>query len=83
MGKFTIKFQMDNKKEIIWNIVNSLLAGGLVLFGAFSDGNISPKGFLLAFFAACVVAITQFKDYWSSEKSEYCPKPKVFGFIKI
>jgi len=68
-------------KEIIWNIVNSLLAGALVLFGAFSTGNITFESFVLAFCAASVVAITQFRDYWSSERPEY--HPKLFSFIKL
>lgn len=69
-------------KEILWNIINSLLAGALVLFGAFSTGSISWESFLIAFGASAIVAITQFKDYWSSEKPEYC-NTKLFSFVKL
>lgn len=69
-------------KEIIWNIVNSLLAGGLVLLGACADGSLTLKGFIAALIAGGLVAVNQFKDYWSSEKPEYC-SPKMFNFIKI
>lgn len=73
----------NNKKEIIWNIVNSLLAGALVLLGAFTTGHITLESFWIALIAALIVAVTQFKDYWISEKDEYCAKPKAFGFVKI
>lgn len=63
-------------KEIVWNIVNSLLAGALVFLGAFSDGNITGKGLCIAAFAALSVALLQFKDYWQKEKSEYKSKKK-------
>lgn len=55
-------------KEIIWNIVNSLLAGGLVLFGALSAGNVTLASFGIAIAASAVIAISQFKDYWNETK---------------
>lgn len=61
-----------NKKEIFYNIINSLLAGALVFFGSMIDGNITKIGVLAAIMAAAIMAITKFKDYWDSEKSEYC-----------
>ena len=61
----------SNKKEIIWNIINSLLAGGLVFIGAFSDGEITKTGIITAISAAGIVALNLFKDYWSKEKKEY------------
>jgi hypothetical protein len=69
---------MNNKKEIIWNIVNSLLAAGLVMLGAFTDGKITYEGFIAALIAGAVVAITQFKDYWKREECEYS-SIKTFG----
>lgn len=71
----------DQRKEIIWNIINSLLAGALVLVGAITDGKITIEGFMIATAAALFVAITQFKDYWQKEKSEYCNKKKIGSFI--
>lgn len=65
---------LKNKNEIIYNIINSLIAGGLVLAGSFSDGNITPTGVFAAVTASLVVGITKFKDYWESEKPEYSKK---------
>ena len=64
----------SNKKEIVWNIVNSGLAGALVLLGAFSAGSITWKGVIVAIIAAGSVAIGQFKKYWESEQAEYTCK---------
>jgi len=61
-----------NKKEIFYNIINSLLAGALVFFGSLIDGSIGIKGIIAALMAAAIMAITKFKDYWDGEKSEYC-----------
>ena len=69
------------KKEILWNITNSALAGVLVLLGALTTGEIDAKSFYIALLAAVIVAISQFKEYWTSEKAEYCT-PKLFSFIK-
>ena len=67
-------------KEIIYNIINSLLAGGLVFLGSLSSGDFSWSSVLVALIASGVVAITQFKDYWKTQEGEYC-KPKIFHFI--
>ena len=64
----------DQCKEILWNVVNSLLAGFLVFIGAFSDGQLSQQEALISLGAALAIAVTQFKDYWKSEESEYCNK---------
>jgi len=75
MAKKKTKTQIisdKNKKEIFWNIVNSILAGSLVFFGAFINGGFSWEGVLAAAAASLIVAITKFKDYWSKEKNEYC-----------
>ena len=68
------------KPEITWNIVNSLLAGGLVFLGACTTGSITLQGAIAALVAAGIVAITKFKDYWGKEESEYTSK--LFTFIK-
>jgi len=62
---------MSNKSEIIWNIVNSLLAGVLVLLGSLADGQITTNGFMVAFIASAIVAFSQFKEYWQKEEKEY------------
>jgi hypothetical protein len=68
-----------NKHEIIYNIVNSLLAGGLVFGGSLADGNITLKGIGVAFIAGFIVLLTKFKSYWDGEKKEYTQK--LFNFI--
>jgi hypothetical protein len=72
-------------KEIQWNLVNSGLAGALVLLGSFSTGNITMQSFSFALIASLAVAVTQFKDYWTKEEEEYrkkCPnRKKLFSFI--
>jgi len=69
---------MSNKKEIMWNIINSLLAGALVLLGSLTNGNISFQSFMIAIVAAGIIAISKFKDYWNLEQSEY--SNKIFNF---
>ena len=59
-------------REIAYNVVNSLLAGALVLAGAFLSGKFTVEVAIAAIAAASKSAIIQIKDYWSKEKSEYC-----------
>ena len=66
-------------REIVWNIINALLAGALVLFGNFASGEITSKGICVAIVAFFIVAITQFKNYWDGEKGEY--STKLFTFV--
>jgi len=61
---------MSQRKEIIYNIINSLLAGALVFMGSLTNG-FSWEGLGLAFIAGGVVCITKFKDYWKSQEGEY------------
>ena len=72
--------QSKQSREIIWNIVNSLLAGSLVLLGGFVDGDITWKGLCFAVVAGLLVAVTKFQKYWSNEEGEY--STKLFSFIK-
>jgi hypothetical protein len=71
--------KIGNKKEIIWNIVNSLLAGVLVFLGSLTSGEINWKGVGLALIASALVAVTKFKDYWNGEQKEY--STKLFRFV--
>jgi len=72
----------NEKKEILWNIINSGLAGILVLLGALTTGEITQRSIFIASGTALIIAITQFKNYWQSEESEYKCK-KVYGFMKL
>lgn len=69
-----------NKSEIIWNIVNSMLAGSLVFLGSLTSGQITKIGLITALITCLVVIVTKFKDYWSKEEKEY--SVKLFNFVK-
>lgn len=69
----------ENKKEIFYNIVNSLLAGLLVFLGSLTNG-FSWAGVGVAFISAGIVAITKFKEYWASEAEEY-KSTALFSFL--
>ena len=72
----------NQKSEIIWNIVNSLMAGGLVFLGGLSSGNLRWGTITAALIASAVVALTKFSDYWKSEETEYkSGRPPIFTFI--
>lgn len=62
----------SNKKEIFWNIVNSGMAGALVLLGSMTTGSVTIQSMTAAMMAALIIAVSQFKDYWNDEKREYC-----------
>jgi len=66
-------------KEIIWNIINSLLAGALVFLGALTTGEITFKSLLAALVASVIIAVIQFKTYWEKEEEEY----KVIASVKL
>lgn len=68
-------------KEIQWNIVNSLLAGGLVFLGSFATGGVTKEGLLVASITAAVVAVSKFQDYWKKEEQEYSHKLSLFHFV--
>lgn len=69
-------------KEIIWNLINSLLAGLISLTSSsLAQGEISARGLCIAFIVALGVAVVQFKNFWDAEKPEYCSK--IFNFIKV
>ena len=71
--------QLAERKEIKWNIINSLLSGALVFLGSLADLKFEWIGVGIAFIVAVIVAITKFKDYWDGEKKEY--SSKLFKFL--
>jgi len=62
----------SNKKEILWNVVNSLLFGAAFFCGSLLDGEITWKGIMVAGIAALSMIIIKFQSYWKKEESEYC-----------
>lgn len=80
--KLTKKQKEENqKKEIIWNIINSFLAGALVFLGTITDGEITEKGIIIAVSASAIIAINKFNDYWSKEENEYCNTKCIGNFL--
>lgn len=75
--------KINQKREIIYNLINAGLAGLLVLLGAFTTGNIDKESLCAAAFAALVVGVSQFKKYWDGEAKEYTCTTKLFSFIRL
>lgn len=76
----------QQEKEILWNIINSFLSGLLVSLGAFiqAGGSFSTIGLSAGIIAGLIVAVTKFKDYWSTQENEYKCKSNLkmaFNFI--
>jgi len=67
-----------NKYEIIFKVVNSVLAGALIILGAFTSGTITIQAFIAALTAAVISAIIQFKEYWATQEKEYGRTQKVW-----
>ena len=61
-------------KEITWNIINSLLAGGLVFLGGCVSGRLTWAVMAASLLAAGIVALTKFSEYWKNEEEEYQTK---------
>lgn len=80
----------SEKTEIVWNIINSILAGGLVFLGA-ASGEIADHGlnadaidelkvgFMIGILTSLIIAVSKFKDFWDEEKKEY--SSHLFKFI--
>ena len=71
-GKFRRESPFEkNKHEIIYNLINSALAGGMVFVGTIADGKLSGVELLASLGAAAIVAVVKFKEYWAGQKGEY------------
>jgi len=68
-----------NKYEIRYHLINSALAGVLVILGSCIDGDITKESISIAFIASLVVFLTKFKEYWDGQQGEY--SRKIFNFI--
>jgi hypothetical protein len=55
------------RKEIIYNLINSGIAGALVFAGALASGQITKAGLIAALGASIVVFLTKFKEYWAKQ----------------
>lgn len=71
-------FNKKEKKEIFYYIINSFLAGALVLLGAFSTGIINQEAIFTAIIVSVMIGVTKFKEYWDGEQKEY-----VYNFAKF
>jgi len=72
----------QNRDEIIYNLINCAIAGGLVFLGACATGDITLKSIVIALATAGIVAVTKFKDYWATQEAEYSRRePKLFTFF--
>ena len=60
-----------NRYEILWNAVNSGIAGLLVFAGALSVNHITTETIVRASTSSLIVFLSQFKKFWESEKTEY------------
>ena len=69
----------QNKNEIIYNLINCGIAGGLVFLGSLSSGGITKEGLFFAFVASAIIFITKFSNYWKSQESEYTKN--LFNFV--
>ena len=70
----------DNKDEIFYEIINSVLAGGLVFAGSMVGG-FSWAGVGAGALAGFIVAVTKFEKYWKSQAGEYRRSCGLFTFI--
>lgn len=74
-------------QEIMWNIINSALAGAISFISAMlsvvSTESYEPHQLLTAFMIAIgtslLVAIYKFKDFWDGERTEY--QRRILNFI--
>lgn len=88
MGNQYTKKKEQERKEIFWNIVNCGLMGAGTFLGAIMQALISKDLTLKSFGIAAmvgiigggIVAVTKFRDYWSTEEKEYTSK--IFNFVR-
>lgn len=55
-------------KKIERDLVNSLIAGGLVFAGAFINGGLDMNGIIAALAASVIVFLTNFRDKFNNVK---------------
>ncbi len=76
------------KDEIMWNLINSFLAGAISFFSALV-ATISADGFdshniliacMIAFITSSLIGLYKFKEYWDGERTEF--QACLFCFMK-
>lgn len=81
MNKKKCLITFENRREMVYHLINAALAGGLVFLGSLTNGNVTLKGLIASLIAALIVIIAKFKEYWDGEKKEY--SSKLFAFIRM
>jgi len=71
----------QKNKFILIKIINSFIAGILVLLGAFSTGNITEDGIFVAIVAGLIVFFSNIRDFLTTEEKEIKSKLGVLNFI--
>lgn len=67
-----------DKEKLIWNLINSAIAGLLVFFGAFTSGQITLTATAIASAASIIVFLTKFNEWFSTTNPDTV---KVFNFM--
>jgi len=70
----------EHKRLLLMKSINCLLSGGLVLFGACSNGGITLESLGLSAGAAVIAFIMQFKKVVEEEITEHS-KVRLFTFV--
>ena len=70
------------KHAIQMNLVNSALAGALVLAGSFTTGEISLQGISAALAASGVVFLTKFQTFWGKMMRKTGGQTSLFSFME-
>ena len=74
------KITMRKKTRLV--LINSAIAGGLVLAGAFTTGQeITYQGCIAAIAAAVIVFLTKMRDYYAKQLNKKALKGGLFEFI--
>lgn len=72
-------------KDTTKKIINAISAGVLVLLGACSGGVPSLNELFVAFIAGCIVAVTQFREFFFGVEQTKGKKAsvKLFNFLNL
>lgn len=71
MAKTKLNPFKKNRYEIYYQVVNSALAGVLVLIGSLANGQITSAGVMSAILAFCLIFFTKFSHYWKTQQKEF------------